>query len=112
MNDLLDLRGRTAVITGGSRGVGRATALLLAKAGASVGIGYRSRTDEALETVHALEALGVNAWAQGGDLGNSREARELFERADREFDGLDFFVRNHGIWPPDDIPISEMEDTH
>mgnify|MGYP001822635202 FL=1 len=112
MNDLLDLRGRTAVVTGGSRGVGRATALLLARAGASVGIGYRSRAEEALETVRDLEAFGVAAWAQPGDLGDPKDARELFERADQEFDGLDFFVGNHGIWPPDDIPISAMEDAH
>ena len=43
MNPLIDLTGKTAVVTGGSRGVGAATALLLARAGASVGIGYRSR---------------------------------------------------------------------
>ena len=112
MNDLLDLTGKTAVVTGGSRGVGRATALLLAKAGASVGIGFRSREDEAEETVRALEALGVKAWAQSGDLGSSEDAEALFRRADQEFGGLDIFVGNHGIWPPADIPISEMSDAH
>jgi len=112
MSGLLDLKGKTAVVTGGSRGVGKATALLLAKAGASVGIGYRNREGEAQETVRALEGLGVRAWAQAGDLGRSAEAKKLFERADEEFAGLDIFVGNHGIWPPDDIPISEMSDTH
>jgi 3-oxoacyl-[acyl-carrier protein] reductase len=77
-----------------------------------VGIGYRSRRDEAEEAVGALEALGVKAWAQGGDLGDPKEAGELFQRADREFEGLDIFVGNHGIWPPDDIPISQMPDEH
>jgi 3-oxoacyl-[acyl-carrier protein] reductase len=112
MSGLLDLKGKKAVVTGGSRGVGKATALLLAKAGASVGIGYRNREGEAQETVRALVGLGVKAWAQAGDLGRSAEAAALFERADEEFDGLDIFVGNHGIWPPDDIPISEMSDTH
>ncbi|MGD8362082.1 MAG: SDR family oxidoreductase [Gemmatimonadota bacterium] len=110
MNGLLDLNGKTAVVTGGSRGVGRATSLLLAEAGASVGIGYRSREGEAQETIRAMEAFGVRAWAQAGDLGNPQEAKALFERADEEFGGLDFFVGNHGIWLPDDVPISEMSD--
>jgi 3-oxoacyl-[acyl-carrier protein] reductase len=110
MNGLLDLTGKTAVVTGGSRGVGRATSLLLAEAGASVGIGYRSREGEAQETIRAMEAFGVRAWAQAGDLGNPQEAKALFERADEEFGGLDFFVGNHGIWLPDDVPISEMSD--
>lgn len=110
MNSLLDLSGKTAVVTGGSRGVGRATALLLARAGASVGIGFRNREDEAEETVKAVEAFGVQAWAEAGDLGNPKDAARLFERADHEFDGLDFFVGNAGIWPPEDIPISEMTD--
>jgi 3-oxoacyl-[acyl-carrier protein] reductase len=112
MNGLLDLRGKTAVVTGGSRGVGKATALLLARAGASVGIGYRSREEEARETVMALESLGANAWAQAGDLGRSAEAAALFQRADEEFGGLDIFVGNHGIWPPEDIAISAMSDSH
>ncbi len=109
---MLDLRGKNAVVTGGSRGVGRATALMLADAGASVGIGYRSREQEALETVKELEARGVKSWAQVGDLGDPAHARELFLRADREFDGLDIFVGNAGIWPPDDIPFAEMSEEH
>jgi 3-oxoacyl-[acyl-carrier protein] reductase len=111
-NTLLDLRGKTAVVTGGSRGVGRATAIMLADAGVSVGIGYRSRDREALQTVEDLQARGVKAWAQAGDLGDPAGARELFLRADREFDGLDVFVGNAGIWPPEDIPLAEMTDEH
>ena len=51
MQPLIDLSGKTAIVTGGSRGVGAATAVLLARAGASVGIGYRSREDEAGDVV-------------------------------------------------------------
>jgi len=109
---LLDLTGKTAVVTGGSRGVGRATAHLLADAGASVGIGYLSRAREALETVEELKARGVRAWAQAGDLGDPQGATDLFLRADREFGGLDIFVGNAGIWPPEDIPLGEMTDEH
>jgi 3-oxoacyl-[acyl-carrier protein] reductase len=107
---LIDLQGRNAIVTGGSRGVGKGTALLLGKAGASVGIGYRTREDAAAEVVAALEDLGVRAWAEAGDLGRREDADRLFERADREFDGLDIFVGNHGIWPVPEVPISQMTD--
>jgi 3-oxoacyl-[acyl-carrier protein] reductase len=110
MRNLLDLQGKTAVVTGGSRGVGRATALLLGQAGASVGIGFRNRAEEALETVEALKGLGVHAWAEAGDLGDPRDAQRLFERADKEFEGLDIFIGNAGIWPPDPVSIAEMTD--
>jgi len=110
MSGLIDLSGRNAVVTGGSRGVGRATALLLARAGASVGVGYRSRRDEADAVVDECRALGVAAWAHGGDLSSREDADALFARVDEEFDGLDIFVGNHGIWPPADTPIGEMSD--
>jgi 3-oxoacyl-[acyl-carrier protein] reductase len=110
MDGLIELRGMNAVVTGGSRGVGRATALLLARAGASVGIGYRSRSDAADAVVEELRALGVGAWSEQGDLSDPAAAEALFARADREFEGLDIFVGNHGIWPVADTPIAEMDD--
>lgn len=110
MSDLIGLEGKTAVVTGGSRGVGRATALLLARAGADVGIGYHSRSAEAEATVDELRALGVRAWAEPGDLSNARSATALFDRAESEFGGVDIFVGNAGIWPPEEVPLERMED--
>ena len=110
MNDLIDLQGKTAVVTGGSRGVGRATALLLARAGASVGIAFRSRQAEADAVVAQLQDLGAQAWAQPGDLADVADVDRLFVRARDEFDGLDIFVGNHGIWPPVDTPLAQMTD--
>jgi 3-oxoacyl-[acyl-carrier protein] reductase len=110
MGGLIDLALKRAVVTGGSRGVGRATALLLAEAGASVGIGYRSRSDEARQTVEALRSTGVEAWAEEGDLASPRAACRLFDRAEQEFGGLDLFIGNAGIWPPEDVPLAEMSD--
>lgn len=106
----IDLSGTCAVVTGGSRGVGRATALMLARAGAAVGIGYRSRKDAADGVVEELRDLGVEAWAQAGDLGRPEDAQALFARVDREFDGLDIFVGNHGVWPPHEAAIAQMSD--
>jgi len=106
----IDLRGKRALVTGGSRGVGRATALGLAGAGAHVGIGYHSRKDEAGAVVRELEALGVSAWAEGGDLADPRTAERLVDRAVRDFGGLDLFVGNAGIWPPADRAIADMDD--
>jgi 3-oxoacyl-[acyl-carrier protein] reductase len=110
MPDLIDLSGKNAVVTGGSWGVGRSTAMMLARAGASVGIGYRSRSEEASDVVEACAAMGVHAWAQPGDLGRTEEVETLFARADKEFDGLDIFVGNHGIWPPVDTSVADMTD--
>lgn len=108
MSRLIDLEGKNAVVTGASRGVGRATALLLAQAGASVGIAYRSRGADAEAVADACRALGVKAWVQAGDLSNPDDAEALFARSDEEFDGLDIFVGNHGIWPQADVPVSAM----
>ena len=110
MSGLIDLTGKNAIVTGGSRGVGRATAVLLAEAGANVGIGYRSRQKAADEVVAELQALGVKAWAAAGDLGRSEDVEALFARGDEEFDGLDIFVGNHGVWPPIDAAIADMTD--
>ncbi len=110
MNDLIDLRGRNALVTGASRGVGRAVALHLARAGASVGIAYRSRRDEAEAVAEEVRSRGASAWTSGGDLSRREAVDGLFARAAREFDGLDVFVGNHGIWPSADTPVSEMSD--
>jgi 3-oxoacyl-[acyl-carrier protein] reductase len=106
----IDLTGRRALVTGGSRGVGRAVALTLARAGAGVGIAYQSRHDDAAETVRLLEREGVAAWSHPGDLADAAAVAELFRRAGEEFGGLDIFVGNAGIWPPDHVPVSEMAD--
>ena len=105
-----DLEGKKAVVTGGSRGVGRAIALLLARAGAHVGISYQSRSGAADEVVGELQKLGINAWAQGGDLSDPGAADKLFARAKAEFGSIDIFVGNAGLWEPTEAPLAEMTD--
>jgi 3-oxoacyl-[acyl-carrier protein] reductase len=107
---MISLRGKRALVTGGSRGIGAATALLLAECGADVGIGYRSRQDEAADVVQRLAGLGVRAFAHAADISTLAGTTSLFDRAEREFGGLDIFVGSAGIWPPKDVALEEMTD--
>lgn len=106
----IDLRGRSALVTGGSRGVGEAAARLLAMAGADVGISYHHRREDADRVTDRLRGLGVKAWSHGGDLSRAEDVDSLFEVVDREFGGLDIFVGNAGIWPPEDVAFQDMDE--
>ena len=105
-----ELSGKKAVVTGGSRGVGRAVALMLGRAGAHVGISYQSRRADADAVLAELQQLGVQAWAQSGDLATAEAADQLFARAREAFGGIDIFVGNAGLWEPSDVPLAEMSD--
>ena len=107
---MISLRGKRALVTGGSRGIGAATAILLAECGADVGIGYKSRTEEAAQVAKRVAERGVRSFAQAADIATRQGADTLLERASREFGGIDLFVANAGIWPTDDVAVSEMDD--
>ncbi len=104
----LGLEGKRALVTGGSRGLGASTARMLARAGADVVIGYRSREAEAEAVVRELRGLGVRSAAQGADLATPWGAEILFERCLVELGGVDVFVGNAGVWVAEDVPISAM----
>lgn len=106
--ELIDLDGKVAVVTGGSRGVGRATARMLARSGARVVIAYRSRDEEADETVRSIEASGGSAWARKGDLTDAAEVAALFDEVEARRGRVDIVVVNHGVWPPDGVPLADM----
>jgi 3-oxoacyl-[acyl-carrier protein] reductase len=106
----IDLSGKKAVVTGGSRGVGKAVALMLGRAGAHVGISYQSRKEDADAVVADLQRLGVQGWAHRGDLANAADAERLFEKAKQAFNTLDIFIGNAGLWEAADVPLSEMSD--
>jgi len=99
---MIDLAGKRAFVTGGGRGIGHATAVLLARAGAKVAVGYRSRKP--------TPAAHIAAFVRG-DLGTALGAKKAVAEALRALDGsLDILVINHGVWPADDVPVAKMTD--
>jgi len=111
-NQILDLSGRKALVTGGSRGIGAATVKLLAAAGADVVVGYHVRSVEANAVVEMARAAGVHAAAVAADVSTRDGADALMRATYRELGALDLFVGNAGIWPAEDIPLTEMDDEH
>jgi len=96
MNDV-SLAGRVAVVTGGSRGIGRAIAVALARGGAAVAICYREREDAASETHSLLEALGVKTLAARCDVRDEASVHGFFKRVRDELGPADILVNNAGI---------------
>jgi 3-oxoacyl-[acyl-carrier protein] reductase len=92
-----ELAGQTAVVTGGSRGIGRAIALQLARQGARVVVNYRTRADEAAAVCREIEALGAQAQAVVADVSQSAEVERLFAAAAEVYGSVDVLVNNAGI---------------
>ena len=97
----LDLAPRTALITGGSRGIGRAIARELGLAGARVAVSYRSDEASARALVRELEAAGGEAMALAADLAEAGEARRLVQEVIAAWKRLDILVNNAGVWEED-----------
>lgn len=100
--------GLTAIVTGASRGVGRATAVRLAEGGADVVVNYLSNEAEALETVELCKNKGVGAIAVKADVSDFTGAAELAKQALDRFGRIDLLVCNAGVW--DGAPIEEMSE--
>lgn len=109
---LISLRGKHALVTGGSRGIGAAAARLLASAGADVVVGFHKRPKDAEAVVETARSMGVRAFAIAADVSTTEGAGDLVKAAIDQLGALDVFVANAGIWPVDDIPFIEMTDDH
>lgn len=98
---------RTAIITGGSGGIGRAAALRLARDGANVLIHYSGNRQAAQETSDAVIRAGGTAVVFGGDIGDEHQMQQMFVEATAAFGGVDVLVHTAGIMPLG--PIAEMD---
>lgn len=93
----MEVAGKAAVITGGGTGVGRATALELARRGCAVLINYSRSKDEAEQTAADIASLGVRGLAVQADVTDDAACRQMIETAVREFGQLDILVNNAGV---------------
>ncbi len=105
----LSFRGKRALVTGGSRGIGAATVRMLAEAGADVVVGYRNRATDADAVVAQAIAAGSRAFSFAADVSTAVGAESLVDTAVTRLGGLDIFVANAGIWPPQEMPFAQME---
>lgn len=92
-----DLAGRTALITGGSRGIGRAIAIRLARHGANVAINYFSRDDDALNTQRSVQQEGVQCVLVKGDVSDPATVSAIAAKTREALGPIDFLVANAGI---------------
>lgn len=95
---MIDLKGRVVLITGGSRGIGRATAILFAKANADVAITYRSNDSAANLVVEEIKNMGRKAIALKGDVSKSSDVKMIVKEVLNYFGKIDILVNNAGIW--------------
>ena len=106
---MIDLNGKSALVTGGSRGIGRACCLMLARAGASVAVNYRVESPSAELLVEEIEKMGGEAFALAADVARREEAEMMVDETVSRFGGLDILVNNAGIWKGS--AIEEMSDS-
>jgi len=105
---MIDLKGYTSIITGGSRGIGRATVLKFAEAGSDVVIVYLKNQKEAEEVASLAEAKGVKALPIKADVSSRRDMERVVDQTLRHFGKINILVNNAGIW--ERAPIHTMKE--
>lgn len=103
----MSLEGRVAVVTGGSRGIGAATVRMFAKAGARILFNYQRASEQANQLVNECGGT-TRCVAVQQDLATPEAGRNLVDAAVAQFGRVDVVIGNHGVWPPQDIPIDQM----
>jgi len=92
-----EFEGKSAIVTGATRGIGKAIALELAKRGCNVAFNYASSADAAKEIKSEIESLGVGAFADSCDVADTSAAADFVKRVKEEFGSIDYLVNNAGI---------------
>ena len=103
-----DLKGKTALVTGASRGLGRAIALGFAEHGCNVAINYSSNEDAAAEVKAAVEQAGARALLCGADIADRAAVETMVEETTDVLGGIDILVNNAGVWEKNSI--TELSD--
>ena len=93
----MEIKGKNAIVTGGSRGIGRAIALELAKRGANIGINYVSNETRAKETLSEIEKFGVKGILLKGDVSRIEDVKNFIKKFVDEFKRIDILINNAGI---------------
>jgi 3-oxoacyl-[acyl-carrier protein] reductase len=104
-----DLKGKYALVTGAAKGIGRASALELAKRGVSVVVNYHSSKDAADNTVSEIKSYGVDSFSVRADVGNLDQVNNMIDKTTDLFGQIDILVNNAGII--DDGLLLRMSDT-
>lgn len=94
---MFNLKGKKALVTGGSRGIGKAIAINLAKAGASVAVNYFSKAEEAEKVVSEIKQLGVDSFAIQADVSKKDQVAKMFAEVKTKFGQLNILVNNAGV---------------
>ncbi|RLC14702.1 MAG: 3-oxoacyl-ACP reductase, partial [Deltaproteobacteria bacterium] len=106
----MKLEGKKAIVTGGSRGIGKAIALMYAKEGADILVNYHSNDAAAKETVAQIEKLGRKAVAVAADVANYTSAQNMVEECVKQLGGVDIVVNNAGVSKPSMLLKMKEED--
>ena len=107
---MTDLTGRIALVTGASRGIGKAVAIALAAAGADVAVNYRERASEAIDVVETIHRMGRRAVAVPADVSNGEAVNDMFRAIEHGLGIVDILVNNAGIAIFHDIDELTEED--
>jgi 3-oxoacyl-[acyl-carrier protein] reductase len=106
----MKLEGKKAVVTGGSRGIGRAIALMFAKEGADVLVNYHSNDAAAKDTVAEIEKLGRKGVAVAADVADYTSAQNMIDECVKQLGGIDILVNNAGVSKPSMLLKMKEED--
>lgn len=104
-----EFSGRTALVTGGSRGIGRACAEMLARHGASVAVNFRADADSAQEVIDVVSAAGQRAIAVQADVSDEAQVKSMIETVEQELGTVDLLINNAGVFHFVDHAATDIE---